>query len=122
MRANAGAYRLTFSLPKSLWASAIPGYHQPCLEGCQVAIMRGYVVFVEGPSKELVFDQARRILRIICKGHIAVELPARLESPLRDRFGRPYPGRDTWSIIVNAEIAFTPTSLSSNIMETPRAG
>lgn len=122
MRLSPGVYRLTFMLPRIIAEAAIAGDHRPSFEGCKLSISRAGIVEIKGPSKELVFSQGRRLVRVLSKGFEAYCLPARLETPLRDRFGRPYPGRDTWTIIVNAEVAFSPTSLPADVNETTRFG
>jgi hypothetical protein len=117
MRASPGTYRFTFTLPRELVPAIPRGRHQPCLEGCVLTITGKFLVAIEGPSRERVFDQARRFLRIVCKDGPAVSLPATLETPLRDRFQRPIPGRDSWSIIINAQIAFSPGSLPPDLLD-----
>ena len=103
-----GLYRLTFLLPSRLLLMAQPGRHQPCLHGCVLTVERGGLVTVTGLSKEKVFDQAGRFLKIICKGHGAVSLAATLTQPA---------GRDGWSIIVGAKVAFSATSIEPHIPE-----
>jgi hypothetical protein len=115
-------YRLTFWLPPQIAARALAGAHRPCCNGCALTVSTIGFVTIEGPSRERVFDQARRLLRVCAKREPAFSIPATLETPLRDRFGRPYPGRDSWSIIVNARVAFSPTRLSADVNETTRFG
>jgi len=64
-----------------------------------------YHVVITGPSREAVFDQAARLLRIAGKDSAPVSIAAVLCTPA------PLSGRDNWSVIVNADIAFSPTSM-----------
>jgi hypothetical protein len=101
-----GPYRLTFLLPSRLLLMVQSGRHQPCLHGCVLLVGRGGLVTVEGPSKEKVFKQVGLFLKMVCKGHGAVSLAARVISP---------GGCDGWSIIVGAKVAFSPTCLDPHI-------
>lgn len=111
------AFRLTFLLPPVLGLLVAPGRHQPCLHGCLLEIDRAGLVAIEGPSRERVFEQATRFLRVNGKGRPPYSVTATLSSPHPS-------GRDGWSIIVGAEIAFSPTALPPEIMpaELERAG
>jgi hypothetical protein len=101
-----GSYRLVFLLPSRLLLMVQPGRHQPCLHGCVLTIDRRGLVTVTGSSRERVFDQAARFLKLICKGHGALSLAATLTQP---------GGRDGWSIIVGADVAFSPTSIEPHV-------
>lgn len=116
MRRDPGIYKLTFLLPPAIGLMVQPGRHQPCLAGCVLVIGPCGHVAIEGPSRERVFDQATRFLKVNSKGRPAYSVAATLESPL------PCRGRDGWSIIVGAEIAFSPTSMPPTIMQEQRAG
>lgn len=110
-------YRLAFSLPPLI---VVPqGRHQPCLHGCVLRIGPGGIVSIEGPSRELVFEQASRFLRIHLRNWPETSLAATLSTPARDRFGRPFPRRDGWQIICGAKIAFAATSVPAQF---PAAG
>ena len=98
-----GIYRLTFMLPPTVLAP--PGRHQPCLHGCVLVVDRGGLVSIAGPSLEQVFEQARRFFRIHAKGRPAMSIGAVLSSPAR------IPMRDGWSIVVGAEVSFTPAAV-----------
>lgn len=101
-------FRLIFLLPDQL-AFAVPaGRHQPCLHGCVLAIDRLGRVTISGPSRERVFDQASRFLRIHSKGKVPMSIAAQLVTPT-GAFGGP--ATDKWSIAVNAEVAFTPSAM-----------
>lgn len=110
MRRDPGIYKLTFLLPPAIGLLAQPGRHQPCLHGCILAIGAAGVVTIEGPSRERVFDQATRFLRVHSKDRPPYSVAATLYCP------EPR-GRDGWSIIVGAEIAFSPTSLPPHIAQ-----
>jgi hypothetical protein len=97
-------YRLTFPLPTSLAFSVSRGVHHPCLAGCLLRIERGGMVHIDGPSRELVFDQAARFFRVIAKVRRALVIAATLLSPGRGC-------RDGWTITVNADVSFAPTGL-----------
>jgi hypothetical protein len=121
-------YHLKFALPPML-ALVPAGRHQPCIAGCILTIEpveHDLVVDVAGLSRELVFEQARRFLRIVGKGHGAVSIPATLVTPAPQHViaaapGRSRPsstgfgGRDSWSIIVNAEVSFAATSIAPDL-------
>jgi hypothetical protein len=111
------AYRLYFMLPDSI-AWAVPsGRHQPCLHGCVLEVSRTGLVTIEGPSRERVFDQARRFFRVHAKGHPPASIGAVLcsprgglsvhavDPPVRVR----RPARDGWSIAVGADVVFSPS-------------
>jgi hypothetical protein len=95
-------YRLTFLLPPALGLMARPGRHSPCLHGCVLTIERDLLVSIDGPSRERVFDQAQRFLRVVTKG---IATPNPIAAWLCSPCGR----RDGWSIIIRAEIAIVPT-------------
>jgi hypothetical protein len=107
-----GDYRLVFNLPPIFALSAQPGRHHPCLDGCLAAITRAGQVEIIGPSRERVFEQAHRLLRIIGRGHEPVSIPAVLTSP---SYGHRPGGKDGWSISVNANVSFAPTGLGAEV-------
>lgn len=113
-----GVFRLTFLLPPTVLAPI--GRHQPCLAGCVLHFRPAGVAEIEGPSREQVFEQARRFLRVHLKNRPATSIAATLWTPVPDRFGRPIPRGDGWQIIVNSEIAFSPTALPADV-EQPAA-
>lgn len=85
--------------------------------GCLVEIGRIGLVTIMGPSREAVFDQAARILRMACAGlpalSIACSLYTKSEGPADD--GRDWlrleGSTDRWTIIVNGGVSFSPTGL-----------
>jgi hypothetical protein len=101
------AYRLTFLLPPAL-ALVPAGRHSPCIAGCVLVIEADRpLVVLTGPSREQVFEQAGRFLKVISKGAGPQTIAAVLESPC----GR----RDGWSIAINARVVFAPTALGVDI-------
>lgn len=132
-------YKLTFTLPRTVSLLAQPGRHQPCIAGCVLMVERCGLVTIEGPSRESLFEQVRRFMRIINKGRPPVEIQCWVQGPPRTRptyagsEERPlmYPApRDQWKIIVDATVAITPaSSLPSTLFgpdndqqQTERAG
>jgi hypothetical protein len=102
------AYRLTFRLPQSMLLLVHEGRHHPCLAGCVLRVARGLVT-IEGPSRERLFDQARRFFRAHARNLPALQLACLLETP--GRAG----GADHWSVIVNSDVSFTPTTIEADI-------
>ena len=103
MRSHPGLFHLSFLLPKGIIADS--GSHAPFDTGCSIRVLPP-LVKISGPSREAVFEHATQLLRVRCRGHGALSIAATLVSPL------PVSGSDSWSIIVGAEIAFSPTSLN----------
>lgn len=101
MRCHPGSFRLTFLLPAG--AKASPGTHQPSPDGCVLTVTFPLAEIL-GPSREATFEHAARLLRVACRGQRCA-IAATLETPARPAV------RDSWSIIVGADIAFSPTSL-----------
>jgi hypothetical protein len=101
------AYRLSFLLPDTLAAFVRPGVHHPCLHGALLTIERGGLVRVDGQSKERVFDQAARFLRIIARDHPAITIAANLITTERRR--------DPWQIVIGAGVAFMPGGIEPHV-------
>lgn len=109
MRSHPGSYRLTFLLPNRD-VTVECGTFQPSPEGCRLTV-RFPMVEILGPSRESVFDHAARLLRVACRGQRPLSMAGRLqvsEQPI---------GGDAWTIIVGADVAFSPTGLGA---EFPR--
>lgn len=105
-------YRLSFLLPGGVRVDS--GRHRPSPDGCLLHV-DGVLVAILGPSREAVFEHATRLLRVSCKGRPPLSIAAELQTPSPS-------GRDTWSIIVGADIAFSPTSLDPHFpQQQPRA-
>jgi hypothetical protein len=109
MRCHPGLYRLTFLLPPGSRCDS--GSHQPSPDGCLLHVTFPLAEIV-APSREAAFDHAARLLRVSCRG-LCVAIAASLQTPARPA------GRDTWSIIVGADIAFSPTSLPPHFPARP---
>ena len=97
MRSPQGSgYRLTLIVPRS---------EPPIAGACVVRLGAAVHAEVLGPSREAVMHQTARFLRSL--GAIGpLSLHGILESPA----GAPS-GRDSWNIIVNADVAFSPASI-----------
>lgn len=106
-------HRLTFLLPPALVLLAPVGRLQPCLHGCVLHVSEHGLVQIDGPAREQVFAQAIRFLRVVAKGRPPLAFPGTLRSPC----GR----RDSWSIIVGADVAFSPTSIEPHMAEAADA-
>lgn len=118
MRSSAPpSYRLSFLLPQGL--SPRLGAYADWVPGCVVEIDRAQAV-VLGPSCQRLFEQTARLVRVICYGKGPFSIAACVESP------PPISGRDGWTIIVGADIAFSPTALGSTFpnqtFPMPRGG
>lgn len=101
---DARTYRLTFTLPKG---AALPsGHHPGWVEGCELNVC-GPQVAVMAPSKEKAMEQTARALRVACAKLARVDIAALLESP------GPVSGRDSWTIVVNAGVAFVPGAIGA---------
>ncbi|MDB5579800.1 MAG: hypothetical protein JWR80_4976 [Bradyrhizobium sp.] len=110
MRTLPRSYRLVFQLPPSLVA---PGGFTAILPGCNVNTMPmgqsgAHNLIITGPSREQVFEQASALLAGVAKVAPPTVITAVLESPDPR-------GRDGWTIIVGADVAFSPTSLPPHI-------
>lgn len=113
---SVGTYQLTFLLPRGV---ALPiGRHAPAGDSCCLVIRPGGVAVVAGRSREMVFDHAGLLLRVIRRRTPAGKAPAivamTLETPTPQG-----PQKDYWTAIVGAEVAFSPTGLDPVI---PAAG
>jgi hypothetical protein len=98
---------LVFRLPEALTLSVLPGRHRPCLHGCLLDIDRDFVVTVEGKTRELVFEQARRFLRLANKGHGRQLITATL--------GYRMGPRETVHVAVEADVVFSTTPIPPDI-------
>lgn len=112
------AYRLVFPLPPVLHLKVASGKHRPCLHACLLSVERG-VVTIDGPSRDQVFEQARRFFRVEAKKLEAFTVAAALETPKCEGYGIPA-GRDHYDITVGSDVTFTASSIAPNI-STPLA-
>jgi hypothetical protein len=95
--------RLTFRLPAALGFAVPVGHHVPCLMGCLITIHLGGLVTVDGPSRERVFEQTARFLRLITRRNPPP--PISIAAALRGRHS------DSWQIVIGADISFVPTGM-----------
>lgn len=118
MRSPPTSIRLSFLLPKGVTAD--PGSHAPSPFGCTLDVA-GPMVLITGPSREAVFAHAATLLRVLRRQtNQPHSISALLETPPRCHLGRG--GRDTWHIIVGADVAFAPTSLGAEFPRTEVSG
>lgn len=115
-------YRLTFALPPQLVHAVPVGRHQPCLAGCVLTVEACSLVTVEGPSRERVFDQVQRFIRVALKAArlkplplLPLQTPVTLRTPAHSAAGGPQGGFDGWSIVAGAEIAIVPTTIPAEL-------
>jgi hypothetical protein len=107
VRSSPPSFRLSFALPRD-WCLSYDG-PQPLAHGCFLTVQH-YLVAVEGRSREAVFEDAATLFRsVLAMAPGALSIAATLETPH---------GKDTWSIILKADVAFSPTSLDPHF---PRA-
>jgi len=104
MRSHPGSYSLSFLLPA---AAGVPdsGSHQPSPIGCQLRVTLP-MVEISGPSREAVLNHTATFLRALRRrSRQPFSITAVLATPARPS------GFDSWSIIIGADVAFSPTSL-----------
>lgn len=110
MRSNPVAYRLTFLLPRVSPAPA-SGERLPDARGCTLSVHRAGLVQICGASREAVFDRGAEFIRDELGGSPRpFSIAAVLAGPS---------GRDAWSIIIGADVAFSPTSLPPIVSDRP---
>src|SRR5258708_2019182 len=109
MRSDPDSCRLTFMLPDPVIFAVPAGRHHPCLHGCILSVSELGLVMIEARLREQTFEQADRFLHAVVPQELwPLVITAVLASPCLCG-GRG--GRDGWTIIVGAEIAFPPTAL-----------
>lgn len=118
MRTPIPPCRLRFLIPDALKLAVAPGRHHPCLHGCVLTILqhgeRDLMLVIEGPSRDVVFEQCRRFFRVAAKNAPALSIAATVETaPERSRSGRG--GSDSWTIALNAQVSFSPTGLGAEV-------
>lgn len=119
------SHLLSFLLPAGARGDSVVLKDSPYR--CFVEFTGRGLVSVMGPSRDAVFDQAARILRAACEdlptqciaGTIYHNVHAGAADDGRDWLRLPGPA-DAWSIIVNAEVAFSPTGLGHHIPNLAR--
>jgi hypothetical protein len=109
-----GSFELSFLLPRGVAAAWADGRFYFGL-GCRVRVISP-LVEIAGPSREAVFECASNVLRESWEeGWGPISIAATLVSP------PPVSGSDSWSIIVGADVAFSPTSLDPHFPHQVRA-
>jgi len=114
MRPVREPYRLSFLLPPGAMAGNLPVVAPPAQHGCEVSVYRAGLVVILGPSRDAVFECAGAALRDACRSIGPVSVAAVLMTP-----GRGFCGSDSWSIILGADVAFSPTGLPPWLPQTP---
>ena len=105
MRCPVGLFHLSFLLPKGItFRPAVDGHFAS--PGCSFRISHPLVKIL-GPSREALFAAATAFLRSLVRAPGALSITALLSSPA------PAGGSDGWTIIVGADIAFSPTGLGA---------
>lgn len=109
------SHRLSFLLPDGVSLAALdPLTSMPIGAARLVTINRAGLATIEGASREQVLDAAARLIRASCSGRPPLSIAAMLSvlppAPGRDWLMLPR-GADRWSIIVGADVAFSPTAL-----------
>jgi hypothetical protein len=120
MNPVATAVRLSFVMPSALrQPAAVRGPFGP-FDGCTLEVNRAGLVVIEGPSRERVQDLASRYLRVVARDVIAGEKPPLVIPSIIRTYheGKGAPGRDSWQIIVGADIAFAPTGIEPYLPES----
>jgi hypothetical protein len=84
LRLEAPTFTFTFALAPELRLEAPTGRHQPGIAGCVLTVDSRGQVAVEGNSREQVFAQARRFLRVIGRGYGPLETAATLRMARQD--------------------------------------
>lgn len=101
---DADLVRLKFLLPETLRLGVVFGRHNPCLHACLLEVRPDWFVEITGPSRDLVFEQARRFLRVHSRGHGPMTFNSVVISPARI-----CRGRDGWSITLGSSVTFSAT-------------
>ena len=104
--------RLSFLLPAGAPLARTLDHPHPPFNLMHFTVHGAGLISITGPSRDFVFRQAAAFLRELCFGLPPRSIAATLitgRSP-----GMPS-GRDSWSIAVNADVAFAPTSLGHDI-------
>lgn len=111
---RADSHHLVFLLPALILLP--PGRHHPCLHACTLVVTPAGLVEIQGPAREVLFEQASRFLKPYLKNLPAFEIACTVRTPARDRFDRWFHREDAWSMICNAGIAFSPTRLPAVLL------
>jgi hypothetical protein len=107
MRTLDQSYRLTFLLRRAIARMAIPRLRTLTLDGCEIDMAQAPLVSIVAPTRDRAFDQAARLLRARGGNEPPELIHATLATPGQRG------GRDGWSIVVGADVAFAPTGLGA---------
>lgn len=102
MRSHPGSFDLSFIVPRDAVALGGDGTYS-AENGCEIEIAAP-LVRIRGFSREAVFNAASDVVRDLGQDS-PTSITAILRSPARPS------GADSWSIIVGADVAFSPTSI-----------
>lgn len=106
MRSVPGSFHLSFLLPKEItFRPSVDGAF--AAPGCTFRITHP-LVKIAGPSQRAIFEAATAFLRSLERAPQPVSIAAVISTPVVGA------GRDFWSIIVGADIAFSPTGLDAH--------
>lgn len=106
--------RLVFQLPAS-WSLVRPGPVRDTRKGTTMIIEPGGRCVVTGHVRSVMFDTVADYLRIVARRRPSEVIDAIVCSPPGHWPGGS--GRDSWTIICNADVAFSPTRGKPEIPE-----
>lgn len=85
---------------------------------CPAIVYGAGLVAIEGPSREILLDHAATFLEMACYGLTPRVVSLRMTTP--DRRGAPG-GRDSWTAVVGATVAFFPGAREPHVAACARA-
>ncbi len=110
MRSVPGSFDLSFLVPRAVLLG-IARAEISATRGCSIELELP-LIRIRGDSREAVFDAASDLVRHIPGSNQPLSIAAILHTPERPS------GFDRWSIIIGADVAFSPTGLDPHF---PRA-
>ncbi|WKA31586.1 hypothetical protein [Bradyrhizobium roseum] len=113
MRSVPGSFDLSFLVPRAVLLG-IAQAEITATRGCTIEL-EFPLVRIRGDSRVAVFDAASDLVRHIPRRDTPISISAILHTPERPS------GFDRWSIIVGADVAFSPTSLDPHFPRAPTA-
>ena len=108
MRTLVSLYRLSFLLPPGAPLARTLARSDPPFDLEAFTVHSAGLVSITGASREAAFAQAALFLRELCRGLKPQSIAATMITTAHP--GMPG-GRDSWSIIVGADVAFSPTAM-----------
>ena len=109
-------FRLSFLLPQDAQLAVGIDRCLPFDNGCDAAVHGAGLAIIGGPSREAVFVAAAAFIAALCEGLGPLSIAATMKTERQP--GIPS-GRDSWSIVVGAEVAFCATSIAPEIPPLP---